>query len=691
MSTTNESIWNDIRRRGIGADIKQEDNVNNMGIDDFVDYLVANYRDKVYSMDKDHFCKEYEMDIVVDPIKDIVIYGSYVNDELSRIMVVLRNRGQIRLDDWIGKIIENSPDNFRWICMYSDKYELKLKEGDVTNQTYVDLIEFFLNNITLFESVWGDIRRRGNGSEIKQEDDIPPHLKKVLSRYIEMFANRCYYQGDYTAESAPDFRAFVRDFANNPKIEELHPNISELINYFEHMDVWNNVVLPLILKAVEKVDKDEELLVDKLWDEIHSTNESVWGDIRKGGNGVKKAEDIIQLDDKYVDKFELCLKFFVEGIVYYEKYRNDFNDFKEYIINDTKRFGEVWVGNTTAPLSDVLLPYVEDNWDKYDNIKKQINDRVLEEERKISKLGFKKEPGKTIYDTLYDWWDSLDDDKKNDILVDKFWDAAEERFYKYHLDNDEFTGEDLEPDEEWDSAPFPQQIEIYLHYSKMNESVWNDIRKRSNGSEIRKEEEVLTDNEINAINEFISMYCRGERAHYIQNHIVPPPPSRRKENDYEGLIKYIEDRRDENMFTNVGDYNKIIRFIKNNWDNLDMDKYIKKRICTPDIMNGKKLVECEGVPGGLTPADVGGMGAAYFPGPNGEPGSGDLPSPTGVVYHQVAPYTMFLKGQKKKKKKKKFRIEDEPCAHSKNSKTYDYVDDFREYVDRTYNNIDRRK
>jgi len=53
---------------------------------------------------------------------------------------------------------------------------------------------------------------------------------------------------------------------------------------------------------------------------------------------------------------------------------------------------------------------------------------------------------------------------------------------------------------------------------------------------------------------------------------------------------------------------------------------------------------------------------------------------------------MFLKQIKKKKKKsKKFRKEDEPCVHSPNAKVYDYVDDFREYVDRTYNQMDRRK
>ena len=227
----------------------------------------------------------------------------------------------------------------------------------------------------------------------------------------------------------------------------------------------------------------------------------------------------------------------------------------------------------------------------------------------------------------------------------------------------------------------------------VNESVWGDLRKRSSGEVIRKEDDVLSDLEIKVANELTLMYCRNEIAKYIQNHMVPLPPSHRKENDYEGLIKYIEARRDEKFYNNnFDDYDTIIRYIKKNWDRLDMDKYVKRCIFSPDMMKGKKLLECEGVPGGATPANVGGMGAAYFPGPNGEPGSGDLPSPTGIVYHQVAPYTTFLKQIKKKKKKtKKFRKEDEPCVHSPNAKVYDYVDDFREYVDRTYNNMDRRR
>lgn len=95
--------------------------------------------------------------------------------------------------------------------------------------------------------------------------------------------------------------------------------------------------------------------------------------------------------------------------------------------------------------------------------------------------------------------------------------------------------------------------------------------------------------------------------------------------------------------------------------------------------------------GGVVLGDIAGMGSITFPGECGEAGSGDLPMPTGKVYQQVAPFGAFVKMKKSKKRKKKFRKEDEPCVHSPNKPVYDYVDDFRQYVDRTYNQVDRIK
>ena len=914
MSTTNESIWNDIRRRGIGADIKKEDNVNNMGVDDFVDYLVANYRDKVYSMDKDHFCKEYEMDIVVNPIKDIVIYGSYVNDELSRIMVVLRNRGQIRLDDWVAKIIENSPDDFRWICMYSDRYELKLKKGDITNQTYVDLIEFFLNNITLFESVWGDIRRRGNGSDIKQEDDVNHMDFDTFADYIEdnysekgnWFAIRESEDGKSRHIEIDIIHRKEIDLTFNVVKGEIYnilvhgnksyvdiPGLKQIFNvniigsstfsvYEKNWTISNNTFVKLIEFFLDKkttnesvwgdirrrgngtdVKKEDDvnlLDIDGLYDYIKSkyekrlfyldkdvygplnkknivadvlsnvslftiydkkgnleyillswskvkigmpffdklserfnvqspnvcrrritekdgtctnqtyidvidfflenmdnmlVNESVWNDIRKRGVGdsVKQEEFTEEFIDKvksdligftmsvvyYIENYELTfdgfykyleeienpdevkkiiyyvkthkdecdkllekdIKFenklldekvnvhllrFVDNIVYDEKCHNTLSDIKKFASEIFKGHKSSYNFHINKKLvfkdkSELFNDYIEDKW-KDGSLKQKIDDLIKNENDEISKYGFVKEPGKTIADTVNDWWDSLDDSKRDELAWDEFGEDAEEAWMSEHHRDVDYDGEDFDADEWWDNAYGIRRVKIYCsEHSKTNESVWNDIRRRGNGTDVKKEDE-MTQDDFLMLRGTAKMFLVGVRNYSNPKNRKYAP---RRIDGQEGFIDYILERKKEH-FWNAPDevYDKLIKFVKDNWGDCTgiqefMDKYLSN------------INECDGVPGGLTPADVGGMGPAYFPGPNGEPGSGDLPMPTGHVYHQVAPFGVFIKELKKKKKKKKFRKEDEPCSHSPNAKVYDYVDDYREYVDRTYTMMNRRK
>ena len=220
-------------------------------------------------------------------------------------------------------------------------------------------------------------------------------------------------------------------------------------------------------------------------------------------------------------------------------------------------------------------------------------------------------------------------------------------------------------------------IDIFLEhiYSiAINESIWSDIQNRSMGKTVRKEDE-MNDDDFLMLRETAKMF----------RNVVKRSGNTFWRNTCDNFIKYIERRKEEHFWTNVSDeaYDKVIRFVQKNWSDCTgiqefMDKYLSN------------INECDGVPGGLTPADVGAMGPAYCPGPNGEPGSGDLPSPTGIVYKQVAPFDSFIKIRKQKKKKKKFRKEDEPCAHSENPPIYSHVDDFRDYVDRTYNNIDKK-
>lgn len=101
-----------------------------------------------------------------------------------------------------------------------------------------------------------------------------------------------------------------------------------------------------------------------------------------------------------------------------------------------------------------------------------------------------------------------------------------------------------------------------------------------------------------------------------------------------------------------------------------------------EVVEMYEMNECDGVPGGATPMNVGGMGDVVLPG-SGSPGSADipLPNPTGGVYTQVQPFDQFIKKAKWKKKKKKFKGEKTP-----NGKIYSYVDDFKTYAKKIKHN-----
>lgn len=211
---------------------------------------------------------------------------------------------------------------------------------------------------------------------------------------------------------------------------------------------------------------------------------------------------------------------------------------------------------------------------------------------------------------------------------------------------------------------------------KVEESVFGDIRRRADGNAVRKEDEI-TQEEMEAADEFL--------VHYATRIVYDGYKF-----SLDGICDYIEDNKREGVVPVSDDINleHVLRYVKDCWAD-ELSDRLSEYVDLENEEMEKQMRECAGVPGGATPADVGGMGPIACPGELGPAGSGDLPSPTGIVYHQVAPFTIF-KEKKRKKKKKKFRKEDEPCVHSPNAKVYDYVDDFREYVDRTYNNIDRK-
>ena len=259
----------------------------------------------------------------------------------------------------------------------------------------------------------------------------------------------------------------------------------------------------------------------------------------------------------------------------------------------------------------------------------------------------------------------------------------------------------------------------HLKDKEINESMWGDIHRRNSGESVRKEDDVdllgidgfydylqkhyectasFFDNSDNGVI-LVPLYIMDNHRGYSHLYISYDEGLNNISDIRFRSLNYISKvLKEHNLkLAKSGPFTMVSPEDGGQIDNKFCLKVIDLIISTanrPILKKVEGLAECDGVPGGLTPGDVGGMGAITFPGPDGTPGSGDLPSPTGKVYQQVAPFGIFvnsLYGKRKKKKKKKFRKEYEPCVHSDNPPIYSHVDDFRNYVDRVYDKIDRLK
>ena len=619
----NESIWSDMQDRGTGDLVKKEDDVNMMDVNKFFEYLIAKYwrpEQKVNSIDKDHYIKGFDTDIVVNPKHGMNIYGSYKDGELKQLMVVANER--------FLHICAKSPKNLVWTPSkpgesLNKRYYITEKNKEINNKTFLDVIEFLLHNDDVNESIWSQMQDRGVKDSEKKEDEMSQQDLECLDQYVMHFANEVVY-GQGRGEEAGNLDEFCDYIRKDNEVKDA--NKEKILKYVK--EVWFEELCDEVSGMIEQAEKEYH----------QDMYESVWSDMQDRGTGdIEKIEDDIN--------------------------RLDFEGFYDYLIN------------------------------RYDFKAKDFGVQKFDKDRLINVTVIADEEASRIYRT-----NIFDLDKDPYITVPDIkgftkrpvFKKLSDNFNLEHLDDSFSPKFKVLPKDggESNNKFFITVIDFIIDNAeypciptikrRVNESVWSDMQDRGTGEVGKKEDDVLSDDENRILKETSKMFWHAVR--YVDDN-----------DDYyysdtkEDFIYYIEQRKGEMFWAGVKGpvYDKLIDYVKRNWK--DDCKGIEE-------FTSEYIYECDGVPGGLTPADVGGMGAIYFPGPEGVPGSGDLPMPTGHVYKQIAPFDTFLKERKKKKnKKKKFRKEDEPCVHSPNAKVYDYVDDYRDYVDRTYNNVDKRK
>ena len=192
---TNESIWNDIRRRGNGTDVKKEDDVDLLEPQAFVEYLRETYKNVNTDF---HIFKDLNDKITV-PIFETDLGTKvtwFLEYDCDKNEVFVWKQFLIKDDELFNKL----KNNYKTEIIKKDFTEYVLIEpkiGKSSNKFFIEIIDYILENAYIFfkrilvknnklsESIWNDIRRRGNGTDVKEEDNINNLDCEGLTDYLK--------------------------------------------------------------------------------------------------------------------------------------------------------------------------------------------------------------------------------------------------------------------------------------------------------------------------------------------------------------------------------------------------------------------------------------------------------------------------------------------------------------------------
>lgn len=156
MKKLSESVWGDIRKRAEGNIIRKEDDVNHMNFDTFADYIKDNYSEKGDWFSIVESSDEKSRHIEIDIISGITLSFNEVDGKIYNILI---QSGKKYVD------VPGLKKIFNVNILGSSTYSVLEKDWTKSNNTFVKLIEFFLDKKTN-ESVLGDIRKRSEGNTI---------------------------------------------------------------------------------------------------------------------------------------------------------------------------------------------------------------------------------------------------------------------------------------------------------------------------------------------------------------------------------------------------------------------------------------------------------------------------------------------------------------------------------------------
>lgn len=202
VEKVNESVWGDIRKRAEGMSERQEDNVNNLDGQGLLNYLEKHYQTRKSPYNPNNSLWNMFIDINKVITIPVIFMGRsvsgkdnyncfiryYTYDNTVTIGYNIKDISE-KLFNLLNEryIVSSDRDNTRMtIC-----YIIKPKDGgESSNSFLLEVLDFILDNIpqdakqlimkkeNVNESVWGDMRKRAEGTSVRQEDEMN-NIKKL--------------------------------------------------------------------------------------------------------------------------------------------------------------------------------------------------------------------------------------------------------------------------------------------------------------------------------------------------------------------------------------------------------------------------------------------------------------------------------------------------------------------------------
>ena len=332
MKKLSESVWGDIRKKSLGEETRLEDNVNDLDLKGFTQYLKDKYPETATTQTKSSQIRTDGINSIYIPILPWGYNAAYelvYKFERRRLLIHDRYNSNPKLPSKL-KFLKKS---YVFTTFDSDgESEFFTKQGKPieTNEQVIEIIEMILDNYQgeedlmiskkISESVWGNIRKKSMGQETRIEDDVnlmdmsgfAEYLKTRYSStakitifesaiYIPLLRNKSdtwytlVYNSDRLYISDGSHSDFKFPSGLNFLKKDYRFSISMRLAYISTKQDEGRIRNEDVIKFIDRIIdnyKGNDLIICK------NVSESVWGSIRKKSLGQEtRIEDDINLLD----------------------------------------------------------------------------------------------------------------------------------------------------------------------------------------------------------------------------------------------------------------------------------------------------------------------------------------------------------------------------------------------------------